>query len=274
MRFSAYPAGFLLLWLAAGAAPADQRYLLHEKLHVGQVVRIQSDYHRHVRSVSTTKGVATPSDIEYHQLLDVTLTILAVTDGSATEMRVHVDPSSRDTEIDSSGVKNPDNNFAGKTVILRRLLDGSVANDFTGQADPVDLDNLNAYLNPDADCYPDHPIAVGEVWDVSAKMSRHADLGAADQLLAQCRLDSVDVVDGRQMANVSCSCGEIFQEDGNVEEDVQWSGTMQVDIGTGQIVYSDSKGTSAYSTPATESTRITGGSTFHYIDKVIPATQP
>jgi hypothetical protein len=268
------PTGITLLFLAAGPAEGEEHYLLHEKLEVGQVVRVESDYHRHVRTVTTTGSTTTPSDVQYHQMIDVTINVLAVTDGSATAMRVHVDPSSHDTRTDSKGLKAVDNSFAGKTVTLRRLADGTVANDYSGQADAVDQGNINAYLNPDADCYPDNPVAVGEVWDASAKISKHADLGPGDQLMAQCRLDGVNTIDGRQIANISCNCGEIFQEEGNVEEDVQWSSQMQVDIAAGQIIYSDSKGTSTYSTPASEPTRVTGDTNFHYVDKVVPATQP
>ncbi len=272
MRFFAAFAGLPMIFLISRPVAAAERYVLHEKLHVGQVVCIQSDYRRSVHSISTTGDVQTPSNIDYHQILKSTISVLAEKDGSATEVRVQVDASSRDIENHSGNLKWVDNNFAGKTITLRRLADDSIANDFTGQADPTDLDNLNAYLNPDADCYPDHPVAVGDVWDATAKMQPHSGLGPNDHMLAECRLDSVKNENGRQMAQITCSCGEIFQEDGNVEEDVQWTAVMLTDIGTGQIISSDLKGSSTYSTPATESTRLSGGTTFHDIDLVIPPT--
>ncbi|MGA3066105.1 MAG: hypothetical protein ABSF29_04575 [Tepidisphaeraceae bacterium] len=269
MRFPAW-AIIPILLLAAGQASAAATYDLRENVSVGQTFRVQMDNHRHLRSSTTTAGKTTRSDIQYRQFMISTITVLAEENGSATQIRVKVDPDSHNSQTDSGGMKLIDCSFAGQTVTLRRRSDESVANDFAGQPDPNDLDNLNSLLDPDADFYPDHPVAVGEVWDVSAKVSRHAGLGPNDQLMAQCRLDSVSNIDGKEIAQLSCSCGTILQEEGNLEEDMEWTATMQVDIAKGEITYSDLKGTSTFSTPASEPTVVTGGTVFHCESKILP----
>jgi hypothetical protein len=253
---------FSLLCLATRPALADQRYDFHENVHVGQSIRLKMDMHRHYLSSSTTAGVTTHTDIQYRQILNCTVTVLAEQNGSATQIRVAVDPDSQDSQKDADGLKLTDCSFAGKTVTLRRKSDDSVANDFSGQPDPTDLDNLNSLLNPDEDFFPARPVAVGEVWDASAKVARHSELSKGDELLAQCRLDSVNTINGKQIGQISCSCGVILQEDGNVEEDLQWTATMQVDIAQGQIISSELKGTSTFSNPETEPTHVTGSAVF------------
>jgi hypothetical protein len=264
------PRAFLLPLLLLCLAAAPQQYVLHENLHPGQSVKVEFDNHRTVHRISTKSGTSIPTNIEYHQTMIATATILAQTDGSATQMRLYIDPDSHDTQIDKDGARHSGNSFAGKTVTIRRLTDGSVASDFPGPSDPTDLDNLNSFLDPDADFYPDHPVAVGDVWDASANLARHAELGPSDQLMAQCKLDSVTTTHGEQLAQITCSCGTIFQEDNGVEEDVQWTATLTANLSTGQIISSKLEGSSTYSTPPSEPTQVTGNTTFTCTSKVLP----
>lgn len=269
------------LWLAlatvlcGGAAAAQEKYTLRENVKVGQKIPVELVTQSHDQTATTVGGQTTRSDTRSKQVLKLVLTVLAVKDGSATEMRADVHPDSYDTTQESAAAetKTPCT-FAGKTITLRRRADESVANDFSGQADPTDLDNLNSALNPDQDFFPDHPVAVGEVWDVSRKVAKHSDLGPRDELMAQCRLDWVRTVDGREWAQVSCSCASVMHQSGNVEADLESTMILQVDMAASQIVQGQTTGSINYLTPKTEPTQINGTVDFTCRSRVLPTTRP
>ena len=129
---------------------------------------------------------------------------------------------------------------------------------------------LNGLITPDEDIYPDKPVAVGDVWDNSAKASRHAELGPNDRMLSMCRLDWVKTIGGKRMRQISNSVAIIYHEAGNVEEDTSYSTTVLVDVAAGMIVKCEEKGSSKYTTPATEATQVSGGTEFSFQSEAIP----
>ncbi len=186
-----------------------------------------------------------------------------MTDGSSTRAEAVVDPDSVDTTKENGlEEKKTPCPFAGKKIILKRLPDETLSNDFQGNASSDDVSVLNSFITPDAIFYPDKPVAVGDVWDNSAKMAKDAMLGPKDQIKSVCRLDWVKVIDGKKMAQISNSQAIIYYEDGNVEEDVESSTTSLVDLAAQMIVRCDQKGSSKYKTPATEPTQVVGGTEF------------
>jgi|GEM_PF-1630589 hypothetical protein len=269
------------LWLAlaallcGGAAAAQEKYAFRENVKVAQKIPVELIAQSHDQTATTVGGQTTRSDTRSKQVLKLMLTVLAVKDGSATEMRADVHPDSYDTTQEGAAaeIKTPCS-FAGKSLTLRRRADESVANDFPGQADPTDLDNLNSALNPDQDFFPDHSVAIGDVWDVSEKVAKHSNLGPLDQLMAQCRLDWVKTVDGRKWAQMSCSCASIMHQSGNVEADLESTMILQVDVAASQIVQGQTAGSVKYLTPNTEPTQINGTVDFTCQSRVLPATRP
>jgi hypothetical protein len=98
-------------------------------------------------------------------------------------------------------------------------------------------------------------------------------LGPNDQLLSECRLDWVKKIDGKPMAQISSSVAIVYHEDGNVEEAVEETVILLVDMNSQMIVKADQKGTSKYSNPANESAQITGGTEFDCHDEVVTNPQ-
>lgn len=253
------------------SAAADDKYTLRENLHVNQKVPYTMTYDCKIKSTSTTNGNQTVLDSETGQIWKVTLTILAEENGSATRANADIGPESVDTsKIVGQAEERTTCPFAGQTIILTRHPDESITNDFQGKAGSDDLDMLNNFLVPDDDFYPDKPVAVGDTWDNSAKVARHAELGPKDQLLSECRLDWVKMIDGKQMARISNSVAAIYHEDGNVEEDTGYTTTILVDVAAGVIVKGDEKGSSKYTTPAKEPTQVTGGTEFTFHSELLP----
>ncbi|MGD0140605.1 MAG: hypothetical protein ABSD28_17190 [Tepidisphaeraceae bacterium] len=254
------------------SAAADEKYTLHENLHVGQKVSNSIHYECKVNSTATTNGKQTATNTTTALSWKVTLTILDEKDGSAIRAQADVDPDSFDTAREGNGPeKRTPPAFAGKTVVLARHPDESISNDFPGNAGDDDVDMLNNFITPDEDFYPDNPVAVGDTWDNTAKAARHAELGPNDRMASVCRLDWVKTIGGKQMAQISNSVAIIYHEDNNVEEDTSYTTTVLVDVAAGMIVKGDEKGSSKYTTPATEATQVSGGTQFTFQCEVIPA---
>lgn len=270
-------AGFVLIIAAAicGRAVAAEKVVIHENLKVDQKVSFALTQDYHSKTTTTVSGKPPEvSDMQTRQSWKITMTLLGVKDGSATQARVDVDPASVDASKNGADEEQKTTPaFAGKTVTLTRQPDDSVASDFTGDASPDDVETIKGFLNPDQDFYPDHPVAVGDTWEISDKLGKHSELGPKDRLLADCRLDWVKTIDGKSMAQISCSCATIRHEEGNVEEDVESQSTLTVDIPAGMVVKCDQTGTSKYSTPAGEPAQVTGGTTFSFHTYVLSNEQ-
>jgi hypothetical protein len=262
--------GLFIIIAACGSAMAGDMYTLHENLHVGQQASFAIAYDCKIKSTSTLNGNQTVTDSDSGESWKVTLTVQAVKDGSDIRAQAYVDPESFDTTGDAGQETKASCPFAGKTITLARHPDESFTNDFPGAAGRDDVNMLNNFMTPDADLYPDKPVAVGDVWDDSAKMVRHTPLGPKDQLISECRLDWVKTIDGKQIAQVSNSVAIVFHEDGNVEEDVVYSTTNLIDLAAGMIVKCDEKGSSKYKTPAGQVWQVTGGTEFSFHNEYLP----
>jgi len=255
-----------------GSAAADEKYTLHENLHVGQKVSNSIHYECKVNSTATTNGKQTSTNTATALSWNVKLTILDEKDGSAIRAQADVDPASFDTAREGNGPeKRTPPAFAGKTVVLARHPDESISNDFPGNAGDDDVDMLNNLITPDEDFYPDNPVAVGDTWDNTAKAARHALLGPNDRMASMCRLDWVKTIGSKPMAQISNSVAIIYHENGNVEEDTSYTATVLVDVAAGMIVKGDENGSSKYTTPPTETTQVSGGTEFTFHCEVIPS---
>jgi hypothetical protein len=252
------------------SAFADEKYTIHENLHVGQTtsVAIVNDYK--VKSTSTTAGTSTATDTRNYQSWKVKLTVLEVKNGSSLRTQVDVSPDSFDLDRNGETEKKAACPYAGKTVIVSRLADETFANNFQGDASEDDVNMLDGFVCPDQDFFPEKPVAVGDVWDVSEKVAKHAELDPKDQLICKCRLDWVKTIDSKQMAQISCSQANIYHQDDNVEEDVQINSTLLVDVAAGMIVKFDQTGSSKYVSPPAEKTQVTGGTEFSCHCEVVP----
>jgi hypothetical protein len=256
--------------LPAIARAGDQAITLHERLHTGQKITCEVNYKTHeVGDAADASSGKIDSTLRQYVLS--TATVTAELGGSATDLSVAVTPDSYDIRQDAgSPEKKTPFAFAGKTVILRRHDDGTITNDFPGTPDEDDLDTLNCWLSPDEDYYPDTPVTVGQTWDVSEKLLKHTDHNDGDQLAAVCKLDWVKQIDGKQMAQISCSSATIYHEDGGVEQDVTSSSTLLVDVAAGQIVMADQYGTSKQTTTTNGSSHVSDSLDFWFTSKILP----
>jgi hypothetical protein len=268
------PHGLLSLIVVAalcGSSPASDSYTIHENLHVGQKARYSVTYDYKVKSTATTNGVPTVTDTASGASWKVTLTVQDAKEGSSVRSLVEVDPASFDTASNASGpqAKTPCP-FATKSIVLTRHPDDSVTNDFQGKASDDDISLLNNFVAPDEQYYPDNPAAVGDTWDDSAKCAKFTPMGPKDRLISKGQLDWVRMIDGKQMAHTTHSVAVVYHEDGNVEEDVEFTVTQLIDVAAGVIVECDEKGSSKYTTPITEPTQVTGGTVFTFHAEVLP----
>lgn len=244
---------------------ADQKYTIHENLHVGEVATFHVTSDDKSKTVSTTNGISSPTDTDTAEDWTVTLTVLEQKNGSSLRSKADVSADSFDTESDNGAApKKTACPYAGKSITLSRHPDETFSDDFTGTAPDDDSNLLDNFMTPDEDYYPDEPVAVGDTFDCSSKISRHSGLGPNDKLMAVGRLDWVKTIRGKQMAQISMSIASVYHEGGHVEEDVSASLTLLVDVGAGMIVKSDETGSSKYITAPAEATQLTGGTEFTF----------
>jgi len=255
-----------------GSARAADTYTIHENLHVGQKALYVVNYDYKVKSTATTNGVSTATDTESGSSWKVTLTIQDAKEGSSVRSLAEFDPASFDSARNAGGpeTKTPCP-FAGKSIVLTRHPDDSVNNDFPAKAGDDDISLLNNFITPDEQYYPDNPVAVGDTWDDSVKCAKYTPMGPKDRLISKGQLDWVKIIDGKPMAHTTHSVAVVYHEDGNVEEDVEFTVTQLIDVAAGVIVKCDEKGSSKYTTPPTEPTQVTGGTEFTFQAEALPA---
>ena len=166
------------LAFVSAAARADTKYMFRENVQVGQKLQGEMDYREHEVITDTTGTESSTSDVETHEYMKATIEATQVKDGSATEMKIQVDPASFETQKKpgQAETRTP-SPFIGREITMARQGDGTVANNFKGDVSGLATDILNGWLGPDEDFFPDHPVAVGDSWDVSAKYAKHAELG-------------------------------------------------------------------------------------------------
>ncbi len=277
MRMIAY---WSVVVLASGAALGEEKYTIHENVKEGEVGRFSLDADTKTDVTTASGGDKTVNKTETGQIWKVTMTSLEVKDGSATKGKIEIDADGVDVVKHNGEIQTKSScPFAGKSITVTRHPDESITNDFQGDSPDDDENLLNGFLTPDEDMYPDQPVAVGETWDSSDKQKKHASLGPNDQMMAECRLDWVKMVDGKQMAQITNSTAIIYHESGNVEMDYGVTSTLLVDLARGMIVKCDQKGSSKYKTAPKEATQMSGGMEFSFHAEELPvkagaATKP
>ena len=134
--------------------------------------------------------------------------------------------------------------YAGKTVTITRGDDGSVTDDFTGQADPAAVSELHTMMEQEQSLFPKNAVGVGEEWpaDASALSASALQLQGNDQAGATMKLLSVKVIDGRPTAEVKVSLALVKNQQGIVAKVIS-QGTTLIDIRTGHSLSLDAKGT-------------------------------
>jgi len=267
VRLKILATGAMVLALSANArADGPEQYSIHESLHVGDKIPGSMTVDQTFDNTEKDNGATVHKITHYKQFLKTIETVVAEKDGSATEAKIDVLSESYDTtkEGDSPETKTPCS-LSGQSLNLRRRADETVINDFKGQADETDLDNVNGSITPDEDYFPDKSVAVGDSWDASDKVSKHADLKTGDKLLAQCKLDWVKETDGKKMGQITCVCATVRHGAGDIEQDMLSTTTCLVDMTAGQIVKADQTGTSHDFSPkdSTDPVEVKGEFRFH-----------
>jgi hypothetical protein len=256
---------------SSGTSVPAELITIRENLHPGQkVVYVWTDHYR-VKSNATANDPLMPKDADTGHSWKLTLTIHEVKDGSAIRSTADVDTQSFDTSKDDAGneTKTP-TAYAGKSIGLMRHPDESLTNDFQGNASDDDVDLINNFVTPDAEWYPEKPVAVDETWDDSAKVAKYALLGPNDTITSKGRLDWVKWLNGKQIAQISHSVAIIYHEANNIEEDYTFTGTQLVDLASGVTIKIDQKGSSKFIMPGTVPLRVLGGSEFMDHCEVVP----
>ena len=261
----------LALLTCAPALAEEEKYSFHESLKPGDVIagELVIDDHENVTTTQDGKSDVDNSATVKHWKFEET--ILSAKDGSSVKTRVKIADGSTDAikETANADEKVTPCPFIQEDVIIVRHLDEAVTDDFSGKAGPDDIEDLHDLLNPDQDFFPEKPVAVGESWDVSDKVAKHASLEKGDTCKVECRLDWVKEIDGRKLAQITGTSKFVQHLSGRVEQASDEQITLLVDVAEGMIIKCDETVKVKYSTPADEAVRETGTSltTYHVTAK-------
>jgi hypothetical protein len=170
--------------------------------------------------------------------------VTGLSDGSPNAMRITFNSESNN-EFDADGepaeiTKSP---LAGRTINLAMDAAHKYTDDYKGDLDDDVRDELHEFLVPDADMFPDHPVAVGDYWDASAKYAADLPLKKGESVLQWYRLDSVEKVNGRSIAHLTMSYGSVTRQDPGSVRILEATGTALVDLDRGAVTDVTMKGT-------------------------------
>jgi hypothetical protein len=237
--FSVVLAAGLLLGGLCNAALAQDRYTFKSQLRSGDTV--QFDITSHDASDWTQHGGdnagETKSNEIYHDI--GTLQFLDVKDGVAKACKVTFDPKCTVEKIGSNGSHHRQPaDWAGMTITVWRSAAGNVTNDSNLDLDSDQTNFLEGMIAPDCEYFPDHPIAVGDVFDVSDQLRPDAHMSDGDKMLTECRLDAVRTgADGHRLADLSINSAYVFAPEEDFLQSVcTVTGTATVDLDCGEIV--------------------------------------
>jgi hypothetical protein len=243
MRFSSTRVLAVLPLLLASYAHADQ-IALKPSLQVGQAWTFDNTQDSTTDNKATKDGQTQPFTSKTHSHHSGKAEVLAVQNGLPSSMRITFDADSSDS---SSFADQPAQSvpfvYAGKAITITRGDDGSVTDDFTGQADPNASGELHSMLDEQAVFFPKQPVSVGDEWQGDPQaLSRALQLAGNDRAGMTLKLLSVKDVGGRSIAEIKVSV--VAQKaQGTLQSEVILQGTSLVDLQSGHAVKSDLAGT-------------------------------
>ena len=176
--------------------------------------------------------------------------VLQSENGAPTAEEVEIDKTSGwISQKNGEPVKQQAFLLSGKTVTVRRDPFGGVSCEVDGARDPKVTRVLRAWFNRDTDFYPDHPVRVGDKWEVSSKLHRHlGTLTVDDRMVAVSQLVSVHrSAHGHLLARVNVSSAMISQDKSGMLVDGTLEGQVQIDLGSGRVLRFDLAGALAVS---------------------------
>ncbi len=233
-----------LTLLLSQAASLAQQITLKPAAEVGQAWGFDQLQESVTNNSASANGQSQPFSAHQQSHHTGTAEILAVKDGLPTSLRIKFDVTSSDsTAMNDQPAQSVPFPYAGKTVTITRNDDGSVSDDFNGQADPSNSAELHSLLDEGAVFFPAKPISVGDEWPADPQvLSRALQLTGKETAGMTLKLLSVNDVAGHQVAEIKVSVAAIkFQ--GGIQSKVIMQGTSLVDVQTGQCTKSDLAGT-------------------------------
>ena len=210
------------------------------------------------------------------------VTILETRDGVPAAERISIDKSAglvvKANRKEPSVERSP---FAGRTVTVERDKDGGLRCDFEeGVHDRKAERLMRDWIDRDEDYYPNHPVRIGDKWDIAPKIQKRLDsmgehLGEQDEMLANCTLKSVREIKGRNIAEIELVLAGVNKLAGGIHMEMQATGTIMVDLATGRVCRADLTGTvhaSGYRDVGDTTVSATGDGTIEMHQLSVPVT--
>jgi hypothetical protein len=169
--------------------------------------------------------------------------VAAAAQGEPTSLRITFDDTCDNNMTMGLQTQKTPFPYAGKTVTLTRNADGTVSDDFQGQADPQSAAELHAMLIQGNLIFPQQPVAIGEEWKADPKLlAQVTDLkGADDRAGMTLQLLDVSSEGDTRLAKIKVSAA-IERSIGGINSTVILQGTALVDLASGHTIKSDLKG--------------------------------
>lgn len=234
-----------LLGLLVAAASAQEKYTLKPNFKPGQVWTFDMDQAIDVNIKISAQGQLMAQVGQEMRARRVgKAEVLDAHEGNAIAVRIaYTDKCKSSVKAGEQSQEVPFA-LAGKTVTVRRGLDGKLAQDSGLTLDEATMEELKQFLDPDLSFYPKEAIAVGQEWKGDSKqLAKVFQLqGKDDTADLTGNLVSVKDVDGRKTAELKLSANLASTLPEGFRMKITLGGTMLVDVATGQIVQGNVKG--------------------------------
>ena len=272
----------LLAIIAGAALPSfagvDETVSIRLKLESGQSWTFDQSYREQMKSTKSADGRSESIVIDnrYHRVGQVE--VLEAKSGMPTSLRVGFGSECESVMEYNGQVKKVPFPFAGQTITLKRVDDGTIHTDVREPVDTGSMAILRQLFERDMALYPDKEVAVGAKWKADSTLVNQqlGTTGPKDTGAITMELLEIKGTDGRRSAEVAIKI-ESAKDMGGVVRKTDSAGTALIDLSTGRVTKMSFKGpTSIAGTadgpgPNVRSTPIqwegTGDSTFSVVSE-------
>jgi hypothetical protein len=241
--------GICMLLVSGMTAVGESKYDLSLHLHQGQSWSFDQVF----ESIQTYRMSAPgqqpfSNEQRMRSIRKGTITVLAVTNGVPTAVRVAFDPGCVTKMKQMGNEQTLDFPFAGVAVTLQRTVDGQITQEYEGEVkgggDAVSRKELEAYLYSN-DGRPKHPVALGEQWEPELNQLKQIyQLSDQDKAVGASKVAEITTISGRQAAEVIVYTS-VSKHQGEMVMTEERKGSIWLDLETGYLLQSSLEGTTS-----------------------------
>ncbi len=237
-------AAALLGLILTDAALAADKVPLRLNMQPGMTWTFDSSQNISMDNKATVNGQTQPYSMKMESKHVGKAEVVAVSNGEPTSIKLTFGEDCGSSMTMGQQSQKQPYPYAGKTITITKNADGTVSDDFDGQADPQSASELHSAMVSEKVIFPQQPVDIGQEWKADPKvLAQVADLsGPNDHAGMTLKLLEVGSANGHPTATVKVSMAIVRNLNG-MDTTVILQGKAVVDMATGHTISNDMKGT-------------------------------